>query len=381
MIGLVVLLLTLTGCSGGRLRHESWPGLVVFESTVYAANLEQVQAFNAETGKLYWSYPSQVDKNVGPFYSTPVVVPEYGDAGLLIVPGFKDRKIHALSLGASAAERPDVAWTFPALDPATSDSPYRAGAGGQYVGSGVVAGDLFLIGNGDGNVYALNLESGEAAWVFETRDRVWATPVVQEDVVYVASLDHYLYALELASGNEIWSVELAGSIAATPVFANGYLWVGDFAKALYRIDPEAHVKEKVLDTEGWLWATPVVEGDVLYLVDVSGYVYAFNMDSQTLVWAPAFIEDTVHGRPVLFAEEHALFVAGYERGEVWKIDTDRGSVSRWGVEQSNPGRLPGDLVTDGERLYTMPAWGKERLQVFDLDSGSLLWDYPTEVEK
>jgi len=377
--GLVVLLLVLTGCSGGAVRHESWPGLVVFESTVYAANVEQVQAFNAETGKLYWSYPQEADKNMGPFYSTPIIVPEYG---LLIVPGFKDRKVHAFSLGASPAERPDVAWTFPASNPALSDSPYRNGAGGQYVGSGVVAGNLFLIGNGDGYVYALNLENGAAEWAFQTQDRVWATPVVQGAVVYIASLDHHLYAVDLASGDELWQVEVAGAIAATPVFANGYLWVGDFAKALYRIDPETHSQEKVLATQGWVWASPIIAGDVLYLADASGYVYAFNIASQTLIRDnPAFVGDTVHSRPILNVAANLLFVAGYEKGAISTIDTEHGSILKWGVEQANPGRLPGDLVADGARLYAMPTWGQERVQAYDMDSGSLLWVYPPEVEK
>jgi len=368
-------MLVLTGCSGA-LRHESWSGLILYESTVYAATLEQIQAFNSETGKLYWSYPQEADKAIGPFYSTPVIVPSFSENGLLIVSGFKDRKVHALRLGASPAEVPDLAWTFP-----SSTAPAN-GAGGQYVGDGVIAGDLFLIGNGDGSVYALNLADGSLAWSFETNGRVWATPVVQDEAVYIASLDHHLYVVDLTSGNELWRIEFEGSIAATPVFANGFLWIGDFAKTLYRIDLETHAQEAVFTTEGWVWATPVANDNTLYIADVSGYVYAFNMDSLTSIWnKPAFVEDTVHSRPVLNADASLLYVAGYEKGVISTIDTEHGSVLKWGIEQANPGRLPGDLVTDGERLYVMPTWGPERIQVFDMDSGSLLWDYSPSAKK
>ena len=47
-----VLLAALSGCGGRGLRHESWPGLLVDGDMVFAANLERVQALDAETGKL-----------------------------------------------------------------------------------------------------------------------------------------------------------------------------------------------------------------------------------------------------------------------------------------------------------------------------------------
>ena len=165
----IVLLAALSGCAGG-VRYESWPGLIVDEGTIYAANLERVQAFTAETGKLLWSFPDEIGKNVRPFYSTPVLAKEYGANGLLLIAGYKDKTVYALALGASRAERPDVAWQF-------------ASAAGQYVGSGTVADGMFIIGNGDGNVYALSLDDGSLVWTLSTKDRVWATPVVVEDTV------------------------------------------------------------------------------------------------------------------------------------------------------------------------------------------------------
>ncbi len=107
-----MLLAVLSGCGGGGLRHESWPGLLVDGDTIFAANLERVQAFNAETGKLLWSYPDETDKELRPFYSTPVLAKDYGDNGLLLIAGYKDQTVYALELGESRAERPDLAWTF-----------------------------------------------------------------------------------------------------------------------------------------------------------------------------------------------------------------------------------------------------------------------------
>lgn len=371
-----ILLLALTGCMGSGLRHESWPGLTVADGILYAANLERVQAIDAETGKLYWSYPEEGDKNVRPFYSTPVLAPDAGPNGLLLIAGFKDRVIYALQLGETPTERPDVAWTFPALDGKTP------GAAGQYVGSGVVAGDLFLIGNGDGKVYALNLADGALKWTFTTKDRVWATPVVKDDVVYIAALDHHLYAVDLTTGQELWRFEAQGALAATPVFVGDTLWIGDFAKTLYQIDLETHTAAWTYTTADWIWATPVVSDTILYLADVGGHVYALNTESRTMLWKnPAQIGDGVRSRPVLNPAGDRLFIAGYERGGIHVLNTENGARMSWGEELPNPGQLPGDLVTDGTWLYTMPILVRERLRVFDLENGTVAWTYPPEESK
>ncbi|MGC9348776.1 MAG: PQQ-binding-like beta-propeller repeat protein, partial [Anaerolineae bacterium] len=355
----------LAGCGRG-LRHESWPGLMVTDNTIYAANLEQVQALNAETGKVYWSYPFDEERELRPFYSTPVIAPE---RDLLLVAGFADQTVYALALGSTPAERPDEAWRF-------------AEAGGQYVGSGTVAGGLFIIGNGDGSVYALNLEDGSEVWQFATNDRVWATPTVVDDTVYVASLDHHLYALDLETGAEKWQIETSGSISATPLYADGDLWIGDFASTLYRVDLETQDVVWTHKAQDWLWSTPLLDDNVLYFADVGGGLYALDVETQTLLWeSPALIDDTIHGQPALNADGSLLFVAGYEKGGVYAVDTSTGSLQEgWAETLENPGRLPGDLVSDEDRLYAMPILVAERIQAYDLQTGEVIWSIPSASE-
>ncbi|HOU12403.1 MAG TPA: PQQ-binding-like beta-propeller repeat protein [Anaerolineae bacterium] len=364
LIAVSLLFVVLTGCAGGGLRHESWPGLIVADGTVYAANLERVQALNAETGKLLWSFPDETDKNLRPFYSTPVLAEDYGDHGILLIAGYKDRTVYALALGESRAERPDLLWTF-------------AEAGGQYVGSGVVADGKFIIGNGDGKVYAIAVDDGTPVWAFSTKDRVWATPVAVEDTVYIASLDHTLYALDVTTGAEKWKLALGGAVSATPVLVDGALWVGDFTSKLYQIDLTTHQIVWTFEAGDWLWATPVVDGNILYFADVGGRVYALNTETHELVWgAPAVIDDVLHGRPALSADGSLLFVAGYEKGVVHALDTETGSEMNWGIVTRNPGRLPGDLAADASRLYAMPILTSGRVQALDQETGKLLWTYP-----
>lgn len=369
-IALFLLMTILAGCAGGRLRHESWPGLLVDDEVIYAANLERVQAFNADTGKWLWSYPEESDRELRPFYSTPVLAKDYGDHGLLLIAGYKDKTVYALNLGESRAERPDLLWTF-------------AQATGQYVGSGVVADELFIIGNGDGDVYAINLDDGTLAWKFLTKDRVWATPVVLEDTVYIASLDHHLYAVDIATGAERWQVQTNGAISATPVHIDGTLWVGDFGSTLYQIDLATHQIAWTYTASDWLWATPIADGTRLYFADVSGHVYALDTATHEMLWGvPAEINDVIRSRPALNSDGSLLYVAGYKTGIIHTLDAETGVEMNWGTVTRNPGRLPGDLVTDETHLYVMPILVETRIQALELATGKITWTYPaTEPEK
>jgi outer membrane protein assembly factor BamB len=369
-IGLLLLaVVAMSGCARGGVRHESWPNLMIHEGVVYATNLETIVALEAETGELLWSYPPEdVDEERGPFYTKPVMVEpsELYPNGLLIVAGFKGQRVYGLALDAEASQSPKEAWRF-------------EGAGGQYVGNGALIDDTYIIGNGDGKVYALSVVDGAEQWSLQTEDRVWARPVIIENTVYLASLDHNLYAVDLQSGELEWERKLDGAIAATPVVIDEALWVGDFTDRLYKINPTSG---EILwqETYGdWLWATPLVEGSRLYFANVGGQVYALDTESETMLWDdPVLIGEgeIVSSQPALNADGDLLFVAAYERGEIHAIDVEDGALLKWGSALENPGRLPGDLVTDDERLYTMPILIEDRIRAFDLEDGSLIWTYP-----
>ncbi len=369
MVMSAVMMMLLAGCSGGGVKQVSWPGMILSGDIIYAANVESVQAIDAQTGGVYWSFPPQVEKNVGPFYATPVLASDVGPHGTLLVAGMKDQKVYALQLAADPHDLPEVQWVF-------------AEAAGQYVGSGVVAGDLFIIGNGDGNVYALNINDGQLVWSFTTGDRVWATPVVNGETVYVASLDHHIYALSLADGEEQWNVELGGAIASTPVLVGDSLWVGDFANTFYQVDATTGEIEWQQTFDDWLWATPSVQGTTIYFADVGGKVYALDTTTHTFIWdQPADVGAMIRARMAFNPDGSRLFVAGYETGKIYVVDTQTGAQLTWGTVIDDPGELPADLVTDGTTLYVMPVISKTRIRALDMNTGKVLWAYPPATSK
>ena len=94
-------------------------------------------------------------------------------AGLLAVGGFT---------GTTMAAPGDQQWVFE--------------TGAWVSSSPAVADGIVYVGSGDNSVYALNIDSGEEIWTYNTDREVYSSPAVGDDgTVYVGSRDGSVYAL------------------------------------------------------------------------------------------------------------------------------------------------------------------------------------------
>ena len=75
----------------------------------------------------------------------------------------------------------------------------------------------------DGNIYALNPETGELIWRKET-DGIPTSPVIAGDRVVITT-DGVLLLLNLATGEELWSYEISDE-ASSPAIVGGLVVVG-----------------------------------------------------------------------------------------------------------------------------------------------------------
>ena len=82
--------------------------------------------------------------------------------------------------------------------------------------SPTLSGGTVYLPSSDYNVYAIDVETRGASWVFETENWVWASPLVVDDLVFIASMDHTLYAVHAENGSEAWRFEASGALPAAP---------------------------------------------------------------------------------------------------------------------------------------------------------------------
>jgi len=363
IVMLAVLLIGISGCTGGAVRPMSWTGLVTVGEILYAADLEQVVALNAADGKPLWAFPKDPKEDRrGVFTVTPAV----GEG----------RVIAASQVPASGflSQPKNVVW---ALDRDTGSLLWHFdGAAGQYVEGGALGGDLFIIGNSDGNVYALDVESGGLRWVFETGHRVWATPLIASDRVYIGSMDRHLYALNLSDGKVLWDFHTDGAFASTPALQDDTLYVGAFDDRLYAIDAHAGTEHWRFGSANWFWGGPVVYNDTVYATDVSGNVYAVDAETGEQVWHQP-LNVPVRAGPALSEDGSQLFV-GSQNGILYAMDTSDGFVL-WSVESG--GQVLPMPVVSGSVIYELMINGPHRIRALHADNGREIWAYPHVVEE
>jgi len=361
---LAALILGISGCGGAQ--ATSWTGLTVVEEILYAADLQQIRVFDTtEEHNPLWAFPDNPEEdNRGLFYIAPTV----SDEGVVIAasqtPG-----------GGFLSQANNIVW---GLDAETGKELWSFDeARGQYIESGAANDGIFVVGNSDGNVYALGVETGDLKWTWETGHRVWAAPIIVENTVYIGSMDRHLYALDLSNGDLRWDFVADGAFAGKPVLRDGTLYIGAFDNHLYAIDANAGNELWRFPGENWFWGSPVVHGDTVYAVDVDGNVYAVDATSGRQIWHHP-LEDPVRAGPAL-TEDGAQLLVSSQEGTLYALETANEGAEKWS-EESEGQRLVTPVVS-GTTVYETLYNGPRRIQALHVDNGYEIWLYPSEVEE
>lgn len=357
-----MLLLGLTGCMGGAAQATSWTGLTVVDDTLYAADIEQVAAFDIDDGEPLWVFPRDPkDDYRGQFYATPTVV--------------GDMTIVASQLPASGMFKAarNVVW---ALDSLGRDLWSFEEAGGQFVEGGAAAGNTFIIGNSDQYIYALDVNTGDLLWKFQTGHRVWATPLIVDDTVYIGSMDRHLYALDLADGHVIWDFAGGGAFASQPVLQDGTLYIGAFDDKVYAIDAQTGAEQWSFAGENWFWGLVALDGELLYAADVDGNVYAIDATSASEVWRRSLVDEKERKTPVragvVLSEDGTLLFVGNRNGTFYALSTADGREV-W--SSTSDGQVFSEAVVVGSTVIYPMIYGTDRIRALAVDNGREVWVY------
>jgi len=91
----------------------------------------------------------------------------------------------------------------------------------------IVADDKLLLATHNGNLYALDAETGEHLWRFQAKGAFLHSPAFQDGIVVAACTDGGVYALDAATGKLRWTVwSEPGGFSASPTIADGAVFIG-----------------------------------------------------------------------------------------------------------------------------------------------------------
>jgi outer membrane protein assembly factor BamB len=310
---------------------------VIDNKTIYFGSDDgNIYAVDSESGRQLWKYTTK-----GAVSSTPAIAD-----GVLYVVSY-DGKLYAINAATGATK-----WKFATegehrfeakgLDGLEPKNQTMADPFDIYLSSPVVVQGAVYFGSGDGNLYAVNAESGELKWKFKAGDVIHASPAFSNGLVYVGSWDSYFYAIDAASGKERWRfhggedalIHNQVGFQSSPAVVDGVVYTGCRDSNVYALDA-ATGKEKwrCFNELSWVNSAPAV---------ANGKVYFATSDSSLFR-----IVDAANGKELVKQQDKAYMF-------------------------SSPA-IVGNTVLIGVLNGTLAAR--------DANSGELLWEYQVERSK
>jgi len=300
----------------------------VSDGVVYIASLSgYLYAIDQDTGKEKWNFKSRM-----PIASSPAV------AGGTV---YFVSSTGALAALDAATGKPK--WVFGAeyerkfeaknLHGYPSPAQTVPDAWDLFTSSPAVEGGKVYFGSGDGNVYAVDAESGLLQWKFPTKDVVHSSPAVVDNVVYVGSWDSYLYAIDADTGQQRWSFKSGEDPAihnqvgfqSSPAVVDGTVYVGCRDAHLYALDAATGRKKWDYPTsKSWVIGTPAVRDGFVYVgtsdtarfmaLDARTGRLRFNFDAKAYIFSSAALAG-------------GLAYFGDHNGKLYAIDAKTGKLS------------------------------------------------------
>ncbi len=246
---------------------------------------------------------------------------------------------------------------------------WSAGVGGQKeymrlgLGVAVEGARVFAAGH-DGDVVALELDSGRTVWRVRTRAPLSGGAGVGAGLVVVGSSEGDVIALDANSGEQRWRTRVPGEVLAAPAIAPAAVVVRTVDGRVRALAPadgtQIWVNEQTvprLSLRGT--ATPVIAGDAVVCGFDNGKVVAFALASGDVLWETAIAP--ARGRTELERlndidatvriDGDDVFVVGFQ-GRVARLSLESGQL--WWSRELSSFR---GLTYDAGRVYVSTSDG------------------------
>jgi len=179
---------------------------------------------------------------------------------------------------------------------------------GMLIGSPAVLDGTVYVGSTDGNLYAIDVQSGAQKWKFDGKSRIVSSPAVSNGMVYFTAYDGNFYAVDRSSGQMKWKFQTGGEHRFT-------------ARHLHGVQP---VAESMPDPFDAYLSSPAVWNGAVYFGSGDGNVYSLNAETGAVKWKFK-TGDVVHASPAV--ADGMVFVGSWD-SYFYALDRETGA-QKW----------------------------------------------------
>lgn len=375
-LALFAALIALTACQDDLGPSGGWSGIVQNDELIYIGNSDgEVVRVNPDTLALDRSWKFPITDDVGEIYSAPVFAngTAYG-TGYNCTGNTCDGEVFAINL-----ENGSAAWSYEVKTKLIG----VAGIGDTTLAVGTTAIDEQ---GARGNLLGLSMEQDAARekWRLPVDGGIWGGVVVADNIAYFGTMGGTLYAVDLADSAEyqgavqsriLWSFDTGGAIAGRPLLADGKVYFGSFNESVYALDLEFRAQNPtstVLDS-GSEWSFSA--GAWVWATPAinEGSIYVANIRGQVF----ALDLETASEQwalPAQAGEEVVAQPVVFEgnRGPSLAVPSGEGGIS---VVILSSGQVSGEFSTNGKGVKSSPVVIGDSL--FAHSDNSQLWKFDT----
>jgi len=242
-----------------------------------------------------------------------------------------------------------------ALDAETGKPKWRRQLPGHLESSPVAADGVLYIGSDRGHVYALSASDGSTAWRFDSPGAVKASPSLHRDRVYVADYEGAIFGLDAASGRPVWRTNTTrvrpfgkGGFYSSPAIAFGHVYAARDDGTVYAFDEATGRVEWFFQTNHFIYGSPAVAEvpgtpPSVYIGSYDQHFYALDAGSGKVRWRYD-VRGPVPGTATVIG--HTVYTSSFKTRESVGLDVRDG---RRTFSLDDAGYTP--VVSDGQRLY------------------------------
>jgi outer membrane protein assembly factor BamB len=226
-----------------------------------------------------------------------------------------------------------------------------------YLSSPAVSNGAVYFGSGDGNVYALDAQTGALKWKFKTGDVVHASPAIADGMVFIGSWDSYFYALDAATGAEKWRFKTGEDtiihnqvgIQSSAAVVDGIVYFGCRDSHMYALDEFTGKTKWAFFTGGtWILTSPAVsQGKVYFAVSYGGKLFAADAKTGNIMYTVDFKGWPVYSSPSIAGN---MLYVGSTAGTMNAVDLTKQEMA-WtyttdAAKQNSPAFTKADGTSD-----------------------------------
>jgi outer membrane protein assembly factor BamB len=225
----------------------------------------------------------------------------------------------------------------------------------------------------DGELVALEADSGDPAWRRQLGSHLESSPIAVGGTLYIGTDQTDVVALDAVDGKVRWRFNSPAAIKASPSYHDGRVYVADYQSAMFCLDAETGKPIWRTNTSrvrpygrGGFYSSPAIAFGHAYAARDDGTVYAFDQDTGKVDWFFATGDD-VYGSPAVArvpGTPPSVYIGSYDE-RFYAIDARTGK-RRWRFDVGGP--VPGTATVIGHTVYTSSFETREAIGI-DVHTG------------